>query len=214
MPSKQNEQRVNRGIWLTVFACVGFMVLVMGLFLNRMSMTPELTREDLLQHGVVIFKNPREVYEGELQWVKDSKPFRKDDLAGKWHFVFFGFTQCPDICPTTLAEMVRQKAALDLEVSNGVDLMFVSLDTERDGAEQVQSYLGYFDPGITGLHGTYGEISSFASSLNAAFSIVPEGDSYTIDHTGSIFILGPDGQYHGFIKNVEQMSLAADFVAQ
>jgi protein SCO1/2 len=210
---KTAEQR-SKGVLYTVLGCVAFMVLVMALFINRMSMEPEVRREDLLQHGIVLFERPRVLYEGELYFVDGMQPIGQDSFMGKWHFVFFGFTRCPDICPTTLADMVRQKQNLDVDLQAGFDLVFVSLDTERDNAEAISQYLSYFDPGIKGIQGSFGEISEFASSMNAAFGIVPTDDDYTIDHTASIFMIGPQGRYRGFIKNVENMNVAMDYLNQ
>jgi protein SCO1/2 len=206
---------MNRsGIWKTVTACIAIMVCVLGLFLNRFFHEPQLTRSDLLQSGVVVFERPRDAALSGLFVTPDGESLSSSTFAGKWHFVFFGFTRCPDICPTTLAEMVRQRRSLNGGLGEDIGLMFVSLDTERDGGEDVERYLNYFDPELKGVYGGFGEISDFAASLNAAFGIVPTDDGYTIDHTGSIFIIGPEGRYRGFLKDVKNFGLAVQFLVQ
>ena len=122
-------------------------------------------------------------------------------LQGKWTLVFFGYTFCPDICPTTLAELRQLLGSLSAEQRQQVQVLMVSVDPQRDTPQQLRDYLAYFDPDYIGLTGQLDDIQQLANALSIPF--IP-GDSsqenYTVDHSGNLALLGPDGRQQGFIR--------------
>lgn len=122
-------------------------------------------------------------------------------LQGKWTLVFFGYTFCPDICPTTLAELRQLLGSLPAEQRQQVQVLMVSVDPQRDTPQQLRDYLAYFDPDYIGLTGQLDDIQQLANALSIPF--IP-GDSsqenYTVDHSGNLALLGPDGRQQGFIR--------------
>lgn len=122
-------------------------------------------------------------------------------LQGKWTLVFFGYTFCPDICPTTLAELRQLLGSLPTEQRQQVQVLMVSVDPQRDTPQQLRDYLAYFDPDYIGLTGQLDDIQQLANALSIPF--IP-GDSsqenYTVDHSGNLALLGPDGRQQGFIR--------------
>ncbi|MFG0804996.1 SCO family protein [Pseudomonas fluvialis] len=122
-------------------------------------------------------------------------------LQGKWTLVFFGYTFCPDICPTTLAELRQLLGSLPAEQRQQVQVLMVSVDPQRDPPQQLRDYLAYFDPDYIGLTGQLDDIQQLANALSIPF--IP-GDSsqenYTVDHSGNLALLGPDGRQQGFIR--------------
>ncbi len=122
-------------------------------------------------------------------------------LQGKWTLVFFGYTFCPDICPTTLAELRQLLGSLPAEQRQQVQVLMVSVDPQRDTPQQLRDYLAYFDPDYIGLTGQLDAIQQLANALSIPF--IP-GDSsqenYTVDHSGNLALLGPDGRQQGFIR--------------
>ena len=122
-------------------------------------------------------------------------------LQGKWTLVFFGYTFCPDICPTTLAELRQLLGSLPAEQRQQVQVLMVSVDPQRDTPQQLRDYLSYFDPDYIGLTGQLDDIQQLANALSIPF--IP-GDSsqenYTVDHSGNLALLGPDGRQQGFIR--------------
>ncbi len=122
-------------------------------------------------------------------------------LQGKWTLVFFGYTFCPDICPTTLAELRQRLGSLPAEQRQQVQVLMVSVDPQRDTPQQLRDYLAYFDPDYIGLTGQLDDIQQLANALSIPF--IP-GDSsrenYTVDHSGNLALLGPDGRQQGFIR--------------
>lgn len=124
------------------------------------------------------------------------------EFAGKVVVVFFGYTQCPDVCPTTLQELVEVKAALGAQ-GDRVQGVFVSLDPERDTPEVLQAYAAAFDPSMVALTGSPEQIMAVAKDFKVFFKKVEgkQSGSYTLDHSAGMYVYDPKGQlrvYHRY----------------
>lgn len=134
------------------------------------------------------------------------------DFAGKVTVVFFGYTQCPDVCPTTLQELVEAKQILG-EQGDKLQGVFVSLDPERDTPEVLKAYVGNFDPSMVALTGTPEQIAAVAKDFKVFYRKV-DGKvpgAYTLDHTAGIYMFDPQGRlraYHRYGAGAQP--LAAD----
>jgi protein SCO1/2 len=121
------------------------------------------------------------------------------DFKGKVTVVFFGYTQCPDVCPTTMAEMAQVKKALgpDGERVQGV---FVTIDPERDTPEILKTYVGAFDPGFVALRGTPEQTAAVAKSFKVFYAKSPgkTPGSYTMDHTAGSYVFDTQGRVRLF----------------
>jgi len=116
------------------------------------------------------------------------------DYAGKVVVVFFGFTQCPDICPTSLADMAQVVHALGTDADR-VQVLFITVDPERDTPDILRQYVTAFDARFVGLTGTPEQIRAAASSFKVSYAkVAREGDDYTMDHTAAFFLLDARGQ--------------------
>ncbi|MFO1425545.1 MAG: SCO family protein [Steroidobacteraceae bacterium] len=126
---------------------------------------------------------------------QDGRVFDGSAFAEHWTVVVFGFTACPDVCPTTLAALQRlQRALADLPPAQRAQLLFVSVDPERDTPQQLREYLRAFGPGIIGATGTAQGVAAAAQAFGIGYARVPQPDgSYTMDHGASAFIVGPGG---------------------
>jgi protein SCO1/2 len=124
----------------------------------------------------------------------DGNRFSSASLAGKPYAIFFGFTNCPDICPTTLLEMTNHLKALGAN-ADGLNVLFVSVDPERDTPEHLKLYLSAFDPRIIGLTGTNDEVAKVAKSYRVFYEKVPskDGTDYTMNHTASVYLMDKTG---------------------
>lgn len=122
-------------------------------------------------------------------------------LTGRWQMVFFGYTYCPDICPTALAELRRVYSSLPRATQDRLQVWMVSVDPERDTQEQLRAYLDFFDPSFQGLTGELADIQQLSQALGIPF--IP-GDSskpgYTVDHGANLALIAPDGRQIGFIR--------------
>lgn len=125
------------------------------------------------------------------------------DLAGEPFTVFFGFTHCPDVCPTTLWEMSEALGELG-EDADRLRVLFITVDPERDTPEFMARYLQSFDSRIVGLTGSEDEIAGVARSYRAYFEKVPTGDDdYTMNHTALVFLMNARGEFVGTIAYEE-----------
>lgn len=127
----------------------------------------------------------------------------EQDFRGRPMAIFFGFTFCPDVCPTTLLDITNYIAALGQDAER-IQWLFVSVDSGRDTPEVLARYLESFDRRIVGLSGTEAEIEQAARSFRVYYRKVPlEGGSYTMDHSASMFLLDADGRFAGTVDYKE-----------
>lgn len=135
--------------------------------------------------------------------------FTEKDLVGTPSLVFFGYTFCPDICPTTLAESVAWKESLGVS-DDQLRTIFVTVDPERDTLEALTDYLGGFDPDVIGLVGD-DEQTAAAKAAFGAMSEKTEADAdgfYLVNHTASVFLIDREGRFQGTIAYGEAMDTA------
>lgn len=129
-----------------------------------------------------------------------NRVFDLASLKGKWSFLFFGFTHCPDICPTTLAILARArdniaKSAVDAE---DIQIVFISVDPNRDTASKLKQYVTHFHATFLGVTGDNFQIGNLAGQLGAAYevSITPGMENYPVNHAAAVFLVDPQTQYH------------------
>jgi protein SCO1/2 len=133
----------------------------------------------------------------------DGTRFSSRALAGRPYAIFFGFTNCPDVCPTTLLVMSNHLRALG-DKADRLRVLFVSVDPERDTAEQLARYLSSFDPRIVGLTGAAEEIETAARAYHVRVRKVPTGSAgYTLDHTATVFLFDAAGRLSGTMSHDE-----------
>ena len=191
---------MNRGIFLTVAACLGFMALILALFLSRFYTPRELTLDEYKTLGAYFIDPPRQLAEFQLK--DDSGDiFLPDQFKDKWNILFFGFTYCPDICPLTMKQMSDVKQSLG-ENSEKIRFFLGSVDPDRDKPENLRTYLDNFDTEFKGLTGEIDQIYRFSTQVNAPFfPVVNNPDpNYTVDHSGSLVLISPEANYAGFFR--------------
>lgn len=144
----------------------------------------------------------------------NNQLFDNNALKQRWSFVFFGYTHCPDVCPTTLSVLnsVADKLA---DVDADVRFVFLSVDPERDTPAQLAQFVSYFNDDFIGVTGTPEAIAEITRQLGVMHSRVAaeQGASgYLVDHTASVFLFDPDGRYHAvFTPPLSADALAGDF---
>lgn len=137
-----------------------------------------------------------------------GREITEDTYAGKVWMMFMGFTNCPDICPTTLAEMSGWLAELG-EDEDGIRGFLVTVDPERDTPEILGSYVSSFDDRIIALVPTVDELEAFAESYKIHYDKVPlEGGGYTMDHTAGVLLFDRSGKFRGTIDLHEDREAA------
>ncbi|MGH8482547.1 MAG: SCO family protein, partial [Nevskiaceae bacterium] len=143
---------------------------------------------------------------------QDGQPFTAAQLRGHWTLLFAGFTHCPDICPTTLALMAQLRQRL-AAAPGTLQLLFLSVDPERDSPEQLKAYTAHFGGGIRGVTAPRAQLDAFCASLGLAYLKVPgagPGD-YTVDHSAALVLLDPQGRIAAYFQAPHRLdTLAAD----
>ena len=129
----------------------------------------------------------------------DGKPRRLEDFRGKAVVLFFGFTHCPDICPTTLAETAAAVKKLGAD-SDRVQVLFVTIDPERDTAEALRKYVTAFDPRFLGLRGDAQATQRTAKEFKVFYEKRKTGDTYSMDHSGQTYVLDPQGRLRLLVR--------------
>ena len=185
----------------TVFILVALIALVVGLTVSKVLNTPrQVDPAALLDAGIVLLPRPREL--PALSLIdQDGQAMATDRLDGRWSLLFFGYTFCPDICPATLAELRQLRGKLPEATRDALRVVLVSVDPARDTPAQLKQYLDYFNAGFVGLTGELDDIQTLANGVGIPF--IPgdtSRDNYTVDHSGNLVLLGPDGRQRGFIR--------------
>ena len=133
-------------------------------------------------------------------------------MQGQWHLVYFGFTHCPDICPTTLLVIQNALNAMDPDYADQITPLLISVDPERDTVETLATYVSHFHPRLIGLTGTAKQVKQAADAYKVYYQKVPLDDSaigYVVDHSGFIFLMNPQGEYVShFPHNISESELA------
>lgn len=130
---------------------------------------------------------------------QEGRPFSEGETRGKPAALFFGYTHCPDICPTTLFELSQDLAALG-EQAQSLEVIFVTVDPARDSPDVLKDYLSSFDPRIIALTGAADAVATLAATYGASFRKVQSEEGYTVEHSPAVFLLGPDGQLAGVLN--------------
>lgn len=116
------------------------------------------------------------------------------DFRGKWLLIFFGYTHCPDVCPTTLANIAQAMSQLG-PLAAQIQPLFITVDPERDTLPVLVDYTGAFDARILGLSGSADQIASAARAYRIYYAKSVAGDDYFVDHTATLHVVRPDGSY-------------------
>lgn len=164
---------------------------------------------------VFVYPQPRAVPAFSLV-AAEGETFLPKDLSGRWHLVFIGFTHCPDVCPTTLAELAQAEKRWTeaLPEAQRPQIVFVSVDPERDSPERALQYARYFSPTAAAASGELAALEGFTRSLGMVFMKTPlQGDHYTIDHSTHVALVDPQGRLAGIVRSpLDVARLANDMI--
>ncbi|MES1988984.1 MAG: SCO family protein [Pseudomonadota bacterium] len=176
-----------------------------------------------LQNGNFM-PDPQAIKPFVLQQTSHDRPFTQENLKGQWTAVFFGFTHCGYVCPTTLAIMTQAYEKLAKAKIEQPHMLFISVDPERDTTASTQRYVSGFSGKVrgiqqfTGVAGTADQVHQLAAQFSAYYEKVAQGAAkagqYTMNHSGAIYVINPEGELYAVITpplNADQ--LAHDFPA-
>ena len=184
---------------LMLWVVVGFVALGMGALIWRQSEPPQVASTPLGTFG------------GPFTLAgTDGKPFASSKLNGKPAAIFFGFTHCPDVCPTTLARLTKLRRQLG-QGEDALSIVFISVDPERDTPAEVGNYLKLFETPVVGLTGTPAQVEQVKKQFGIYSRKVEQpGGGYSVDHTASVILLDRDGQFVATLSPEEGDQVALD----
>ena len=190
----------RKGVRWTIAGVLLFMTVVVTSFIHRVGEPRIMSLAETRANGLFLFDTPRDP--GEFSLIDHhGSPFTREDLIDQWTLIFFGFTHCPDICPTTMAELAELKAQLVGTEASDARVVMLSVDPARDTPERLAQYAPYFHTDFIGVTGDFTDILSFAQRLNAPFRKVSEPDgAYQMEHSANVMLMNPRGDYHGFFR--------------
>ena len=193
---------MKRNFTWTIISSVAVMLVALSLYINKMTTEVPLSKEQLKDKGLYLIEPARNLGLFNLM-DSNGNEFLPESFKGKWNILFFGFTFCPDICPITMSMLSRIEKGLDLEEQDKIRIFLVTVDPDRDGPNQLKVYLKNFSENFIGLTGGLDQIYNFATRVNAPFTPIKNSKDpyYTVDHTGSIILIDPEGNYAGFFRS-------------
>ncbi len=133
----------------------------------------------------------------------DGSPFVLDDLKGEWHLLFFGYTHCPDVCPVTMGVAAQAKKIAEANNHIFPQVIFISVDPDRDKVEMLTDYVQYFDKDFIGVTGDSALIKALTLQLSVVYLQMPAeagSDNYLVDHSSALLLLNPEGKLVAFMN--------------
>lgn len=161
-----------------------------GIALSQISKAPTI------RSGIEWLEQPRVLADFRLN--SQGQVFNNESLLDRWHFIVFGYTQCPDICPTLLAELAPLVKQLD---GFNIQLVFVSVDPGRDTVDHIAAYVSYFHAGFLGVTGAHEQLQSLAESLGLRFRLTGAGENYQVSHSITISLIDTQGLLQGRMRS-------------
>lgn len=180
--------------WLTVL-----LVTVVAIFGGFMIKVAQQSKTELVLETATLYPQARALSSFEAA-DQHGRRFDNTQLHGKWSLIFFGYRSCPDICPTTLATLTSVQKNLPPEIQTVVQMIFVTVDPERDSPEKLNEYAGFFSSYLIALHLSEPVLAAFARDIGVAYVKVPQGDTYVMDHSVRIFLINPRGERHAIFS--------------
>jgi protein SCO1/2 len=196
----RNALAGNRWRWLALAA--GVAILAVGVTLWLLPRADEKPQPHFVEVADSVYILPKPDPIARFSLVShDNRPFDNAAFKGKWSFLFFGFTHCPDLCPTTLAvfDQVHRLLGQRPEGVGDVQFVFVSVDPERDTPQVMKDYVGHINPAFIGVSGDGKELAPLADSLGVVYAKAPgtTPDQYFMDHSSAVLLISPRGELIG-----------------
>ena len=197
---------MKSGVRATVLGCLAFVAIVLGMFFYNMTRERGLNDEQLHELGAIVLPAPRAIAPFTLQQ-GDGRSFGNAQLEQHWSLLYFGYTNCPDACPTTLRDLAAAwpeigKQLREHHVAAKLQMVFVSVDPERDTPARLKTYVSFFNREFIGATASHAVLAGLSTQLNVAFGKVPGNapGTYVMDHSTNVVLINPHGHYQGFLR--------------
>lgn len=215
-PTPQPRQGTSTWLWigaaLVVIAGTALGMLASAKLFNQ----PDRVATPLELRAGTWVPNGRTIPDFELT-DQDGEPLTRNDINGNWTFLSFGYTSCPDVCPTALATLAAMEKRLqELQSAATPRVLFISVDPERDSTERLKEYIRYFDPDFLAATGDHAMLQSLSLPLGVIYAKVDDQSSamgYLVDHSAQILLLDPQARLSALFSAPHNADdLAQDFL--
>lgn len=186
--------------WVLILS-VAVLALLLGMWSRHNFQLPTVSPKQMTV--ATLFNQPRTISDFKLI-DGDEKPFTRENFKGHYSLLFFGFTNCPDLCPTTLSTLNQAYQQLQKDkVENMPQVVFISVDPEQDTPARIKWYLSSFNKAFVGATGSQEQIDKLTQEMSVLYTKIIQKDDpehYSIDHSGTIIIINPQGQFAGIFS--------------
>ena len=163
-------------------------------------------KQPILQSGKAL-KQPLEIIDFELKDQKNQL-FTKNDFKNQFTLLFFGYTNCPDVCPSTIYKLSQMKKKISQDIPEAtLEIVFITLDPERDTTDRLDEYMNFFDSTMIGLTGNISEIVKLSANLSVFFQRINKEDGYDFNHTASIFVINTEAQLGASLSPISSLEM-------
>lgn len=195
---RANKRPIMRGATIPILAMSAVTILVISLYVSQAISTAENGQSKVVQLSEGFRYKPPQAFQIPHLNTTENKPLRREDFKDKWTLVNFGYLSCPDICPIHLAAIHKVSNGLDLQ---GVPLqvLFVTMDPDRDNIDRLKEYLPFFDPEYIGVSGNLEDLQIFGKALGTTFRLqdIDVNGNYIVVHNSVLSLINPDGLVAG-----------------
>lgn len=152
----------------------------------------------------------------EFTLQKDGGTYTRADLLGKWTVIFFGYTHCPDVCPTSLSLLAEVKAMIKAKGGSGPDVLFISVDSGRDKPDQIRQYVTSFDPAFQGVTGDDAALAPLVKQMGVYYQRNESagGKNYTVDHSAALYLINPQAELEAIFSPPHKAETIANVVLE
>ena len=199
---------------LRALLLVGVAVLVIGVGIWVGWTTPFLGSSAAPEAAGIVFDDPQKIVTVQLVDHRGEE-FGVERLQNRWSLIYFGFTNCPDLCPLTLTQFAKLDEELGIEPTPPIQYIFISVDPDRDTPDRLGAYVEFFLPELIGVTGKSVDLEKFASQLAVGFKAhSDQGENYPVDHSNAILLVNPAAEFQAVLTAPHTTErLAADFRA-
>lgn len=195
------DKNTRRNIRLVIVGVLAFAILTLASLVNKLTQPRILNAYELRDYGALLLDQPQPVPAFSLS-DHDENVFDQMRLPGLWTVIFFGFTSCGDICPTTMAELAKTYGELEPDIKQAFQVVLITVDPDRDTPARLKDYVQNFDQDFIGVTGAKSELIALASALKVPYNPVldPEAGDQQPQHSPSLVLINPAGELQGYFR--------------
>lgn len=193
---------MKAGMNTALISSIAVLAFGIGIWFGVMREDGSQSRVIVQDSVITVLPKPKKLEDFSLR-DGDGKPFTLASLSNRYSILFFGYTSCPDICPTTMLVLAQLYKGLEQSGNNkDIQVVFVSVDPKRDDAKKLKKYVEYFNETFVGTSGQPAQIAALAGQLGAAYKVHDQnkGSDYGVDHTGLLFVVNPDAAFAAILS--------------